>query len=107
MGPLPGEFFSPSPTPSPTNSLPDPSEFINQLKTHFRNLPTRSTNRHSHIPDGLASATHVFVRHDAVRKPLQPPYDGPFRIIKRTDKRTDKHFTLDLNGRHTLTVATP
>ncbi len=29
---LPGEFFS----PSPTNSLPDPSEFINQLKTHFR-----------------------------------------------------------------------
>ena len=62
-------------------------QFINQLKTPI------PTNRNSHIP---ASATHVFVRHDAVRKPLQPPYDGPFRIIKRTDK----HFTLDLNGRH-------
>ncbi len=38
---LPGEFFS----PSPANSLSDPSD---QLKTHFWNLqaiPTRFTNR--------------------------------------------------------------
>ena len=37
----------------------------------------------------------VFVRRDAVKPPLQPPYDGPFRIIKRTDK----FFVLDLNSK--------
>jgi len=31
---LPGEFF----TPSTTDSLPDPSNFIHQLKTHFQTV---------------------------------------------------------------------
>ena len=92
---LPGQFFN----PSPTNSLPDASEFLNQLRSHFRTVattPPRSTQRSSQIDDGLARATHVFVRHDATHKPLQPPYNGPYRITKRTDK----HFTIAINGRH-------
>ena len=47
--------------------------------------PVQSEKREwlaSLIPDGLASATHVFVRHDAITR--------PFRIIKRTDE----HFCL-------------
>ena len=88
---LPGEFF----TPSPPNSLPDPSEFLNILKAHFRQVKPISplpTTTNANIPQSLSTATHAFVRHDAVRKPLQPPYDGPYPIIKRTDKpkgRTD------------------
>ena len=39
---------------------------------------------------------HVFTRHDAVCKPLQSPYDGPYRILKRTDK----HFTIAINNRN-------
>ena len=35
---LPGEFFS----TSSANPLPDPSKFINQLKTHFRTLKPTS-----------------------------------------------------------------
>ncbi|XP_066952489.1 uncharacterized protein [Macrobrachium rosenbergii] len=30
------------------------------------------------MPPGLSSATHVFVRDDAIRPPLTRPYRGPF-----------------------------
>eukprot|EP00731_Ephydatia_muelleri_P009638 Em0005g224a len=33
--------------------------------------------------------------YDAIQPPLQQPYDGPFKVLHRTDK----HFTLDINGR--------
>ena len=38
---------------------------------------------------------HVFIQHDAVRKPLQPPYDEPFSV----STRTEKYFTVKINGR--------
>ena len=91
---LPGEFFA----PSPISSLPDPSEFLNTLKVHFQHSkPTspRANSRHSNIPHHLEKATHVFISHDAIRKPLQPPYDGPYPIIQRTDK----YYTVKLNNR--------
>ncbi len=34
------------------------------------------------------------MRHDAIKKPWQQPYDGPFPILARTDH----YYTLDLNG---------
>ena len=37
---------------------------------------------------------HVFVGYDTLRKPLQHPYDGAYKVLKRTDK----FFTVDLNG---------
>ena len=33
-------------------------------------------------------------RHDDIRKPLQLPYDGPYRVLKRADKR----YMLDIVG---------
>ena len=90
-----GEFF----TPSPPTSLPDPVDFISKLKQHFKHIhpiSPRPVQRTSHISDGLSTATHVFIRQDGVRKPLQPPYNGPFPVISRTDK----HFTISLNGRN-------
>ena len=41
-----------------------------------------------YINKDLPTSTHVFVRHDAVhvRKPLQPPYDRPYRVLKWADK---------------------
>ena len=61
---LPGEFFTPS-----QRSLPDPSDYISNLRTHMQTIrppPPRPTQRNSKIIDGLSTATHVFIRHDAV-----------------------------------------
>ena len=40
----------------------------------------------------MGNKAQVFVRHDAIRKPLQPVYNGPYRVLKRVDK----HCTLDI-----------
>ncbi|GFW41483.1 gag-pol polyprotein [Trichonephila clavipes] len=34
----------------------------------------------------LSQYTHIFLQHDALRKPLQPPYAGPFTVVKRSEK---------------------
>ena len=61
-----------------------------------RPTPPRTVQRNTHIPHALATATHVFVRNDAVRKPLQTPYyEGPYPVLERTDK----FFKLNINGR--------
>ncbi|KAK7930700.1 hypothetical protein WMY93_007095 [Mugilogobius chulae] len=52
----------------------------------------------SFVPSTLRSARFVFVRRDAHRSPLQPPYDGPFRVL---EKRA-KDFCLDMGGRREL-----
>ena len=39
-----------------------------------------------YISKDLVTSTHVFVCHDAVHKPLQSPYDGPYRVLKHADK---------------------
>ena len=68
---LPGEFFSPQ-----AIANVDLASYITQLKGTMRALrytPTRQLLHSSrHLDNFLRSATHVFVRHDAVRKPLQP-----------------------------------
>ena len=66
----------------------DPTSYVSQLKAIMQNLPTRKV----HIGDDLVSCTHVF---DSVRKPLQTPYDGPYKILKLQDK----YFTVDIRNK--------
>lgn len=79
---LPGQMLVPSPSPKVTSE-----NYASQLRRYFQTIrPTPTTthgNRPTFIHKDLQSATHVFVRHDAVRQPLQPPYDGPFPVIRR------------------------
>ena len=82
---LPGEFFD----DSAVDTLIDLANYVGKLKSTMRNVhpvPTRTQSRRSHVSRDLTSCTHVFVRHDAVRKPLQQPYDGPYKVLARADK---------------------
>ena len=93
---LPGDFFS-----SSTNEPAlDPTLYVDRLKRALQALQPphgRTQTRRTHVPEALQTCTHVFVRRDAVRKPLQQPYDGPFKVLSRTPK----HFKLDLGNRTT------
>ena len=51
-----------------------------------------------HIPLALSTASHVFLRVDAVKRPLTPPYDGPFLVIERGQKT----FTILKNNKNTV-----
>ena len=91
---LPGEFFS-----QPTAKLDlDPTSYVDRLKRTLYDLKPprdRPQHRNAHVSKDLQTSTHVFIRRDAVRKPLQPPYDGPFKVISRSTKS----FKVDLGNR--------
>ena len=90
---MPGEFIDASTTP-----LPNPTEYARRLSEHMsklRPVSPRRQNQVSYVDGRLNHCTHVYVRVDALRRSLQPPYEGPFRVIQRTDKT----FTIERNGR--------
>ena len=56
----------------------------------------------SRVDPALRSASHVFLRVDAVKRPLVPPYEGPFPVLCRSDKtfdllRKDKTITVSID----------
>jgi hypothetical protein len=53
------------------------------------------------IHKDLADSTHVFLRQDAVHRPLDPPYSGPYKVLARTKKT----MRIAMNGRP-VTVST-
>ena len=93
---LPGEFISPSSSFSPS----DYTDYITRLRSFMADLkaiPPRTVSTYpSFVHPTLTTTTHVFVRRDSVKRPLQRPYDGPYKVLKRNDK----FYTLDINGTH-------
>ncbi|XP_042910659.1 uncharacterized protein [Parasteatoda tepidariorum] len=90
---LPSEFLE-----APTINT-DPYDFLQQLRKSMQLLKATPTSAHGSkglfIHPSLSKSTHVFVRHDGVKKSLQMPYDGPYLVLKRTDKT----YTLNINGK--------
>ncbi|GBL79594.1 hypothetical protein AVEN_18158-1 [Araneus ventricosus] len=81
---LPGDFFN------EYSIIKSPEEVVKKLSDIFHNfIPVPTKSHHivkPFVAQGLKTSTHVFVRHDGVRKGLQPPYDGPYAVVKRGDK---------------------
>ncbi|XP_066596932.1 uncharacterized protein [Prorops nasuta] len=90
---LPGEFFI-------NQELPmEPQIFLEKFRLHMRGLRPTPTAHHSKtkifLLKGLKDCTHIFLRNDAVKKPLEPPFSGPFKVIKRLD---DTRMVIDAEG---------
>lgn len=94
---LPGDFLDPTPKED-INS----SEFLKSLKSSLQDLTPVPSHHHGtpkvFVPQALEECTHVFVRYDAVRTPLRPPYDGPFPVISKGDK----YFKVLRNGKEAI-----
>lgn len=79
-----------------------PSNFdLTQLSIALHKLPfdcnpTRPKNIKEHIPDKLKVCSHVWLRLDRVRKPLEAPYQGPYEVTHRTDDT----FTIIIRGKN-------
>ena len=96
---LPGDMVSPS-TPAVSAS-----DFAQHLQTVMSKAAPMPVVRHGQAPvrvdDNLSRASHVLLRVDAVRRPLVPPYLGPFPVLERGPKT----FLILKNGKEvTVTI---
>lgn len=84
---LPADFFSDSrPTPATMDY-----NFVEKLRTIIDNNKPRNPRSHPNnkkifVHQDLMTCSHVFLRTDAVRKPLQTPYEGPYKVLSRNGK---------------------
>lgn len=93
---LPGQFLS----PQDDFNVADITEYATRLRSHMANLTPRPASWHSsaspfYIPKSLETCSHVFLRIDRVRHSLEPPYEGPYKVIKRQAK----FYTVDIKGK--------
>ena len=64
----------------------DMKELSTQLHEliHPYRLPQQRVRPRTFVPDSLQSCTHVWLRLDRVRAPLEAPYQGPYEVIRRS-----------------------
>jgi cleavage and polyadenylation specificity factor subunit 1 len=81
---IPGEFLTPSTAPMDTTQM---IQYLRRTMAQLRPVPaTRHASPASFVHKDLSTCTHVFLRQDASRRSLEPPYSGPYRVVSRTTK---------------------
>lgn len=83
---VPGELLNKTSKTTPITH----DDTVDQLRQFFNELQPTSHRKSSiipYIPKSLPSAEYVFVRVDRVRKSLEAPYEGPFKVIKMLRKQ--------------------
>lgn len=94
---LPADFFDDKYSATEHSDI---ETFAFKLREHVRALKPVTVKHHSaqkpFIHPDIYKTSHVFVRQDAIKKPLQPMYQGPFKVVSRSSK----YFTIDLPRGH-------
>jgi hypothetical protein len=109
---LPGQFLNTLESPSPS--------FLADLQTAMTGEPPLATQHNAAPalptpPEDLMLARFVLVRHDGAQTPLAPLYDGPYRVLERSNhffslqigERTDNVSTLRLKAANTPADTVP
>ncbi|BHF68522.1 hypothetical protein SprV_0301155800 [Sparganum proliferum] len=79
---LPGDMVIP--TSRGADETPDNLVHrLRQLMCSLSPVPPRTPMTESYVEKDLDNCTHVFVRCNRVRQPLESPYEGPFRVLAR------------------------
>jgi hypothetical protein len=92
---LPGQFLD-SPEVPPKIFLEQFSKTLSAAEHSATRHNTAADRRPPpQLPDDLACAPTVFVRRDGHVPPLQPLYDGPYTVIRRSLH----HFTLRIGDK--------
>ncbi|GFT99397.1 transposon Tf2-11 polyprotein [Trichonephila clavipes] len=91
---LPSDLFSTDKITTTCNQT-----YVSFLREKMKALQPIPTSAHSNssmfVPTKLKSCSHVFLRIDNVQPPLSQNYTGPHKVIRRTDKV----FTILINGK--------
>lgn len=90
---LPGEFFGCQQTTYIE------SDFVKGLRRSMAKVASTAASGHDDIKGflqpNIKTATHVYIRNDAVKSPLQQPYEGPYEVLERSEK----YFKVKLHNR--------
>ncbi|VDL97234.1 unnamed protein product [Schistocephalus solidus] len=70
-------------SPSPRGVVEDSANLAPPPAINVEARPSISV---SYIDKDLATCSHVYLRVDRVRQPLEPSYDGPIRVVSRGTK---------------------
>ena len=100
---VPGQLIGP-PVLSDEELLRQQRSTLSELRMEVERLQPVSTSAHrrpqTHIPDELATATHVLIRK-GVQPSLTAPYDGPFKVLQRHETG----FRIRFPGRNSDVIA--
>ncbi|KAG5887224.1 hypothetical protein JTB14_010805 [Gonioctena quinquepunctata] len=75
-------------------------DFLKTLQESMRNMKSRDQATHHgekkiFVHKDMRSTSHVFMRTDSIKNPLQTPYSGPYKVLERTEK----YYGILVNGK--------
>lgn len=85
--------------PNPITVSPFTQELRHKM-TQLKYSPPRQSSSPTHVPHQLQDCDYIFIRNDAVKRPLTLTYQGPFKVLKHSEK----YLTID-QGSRTDTVS--